>query len=463
MLTYIVLIVVGFGGLALFAGQQISNGLKQGFESRLEVEALLMASALHESVEGVHEGEASEKLIINQLATLAATLNVDAALLDSEGNTWFSSTEAVSQEDLSALPEVAAAVNQKVLLDLRPNEEGTPTLYAAGAVVDHDQPIAIVHLSVPAAQVQDEINSRWLTLAVGVVVMTLIALFTSLWLSRSLTQPLSRLRNSALKLAKGDFSERFREQRRDEIGELAKSLNYMADEVQAMLDEQRAFASNASHELRTPLTTIGLRTELLRSGELDEATVERYINEIDQEVGRLNGLVDDLIWLSRFEANRVTRGEELLDPVRLAKFMLRELEPKASSRQIEMKLEPSQALPPIQANRNHLHLVFRNLLDNAIKYTPDGGQVKWLLKQEDDKLHATVSDTGRGIAEEDLPHIGKRFFRTDKARTRSVGGIGLGLSLVRLVVEFYGGQLKISSPGLGQGTTVDVWWPFQQS
>ena len=143
--------------------------------------------------------------------------------------------------------------------------------------------------------------------------------------------------------------------------------------------------------------------------------------------------------------------------------MMRELEPKATARQIEMKLEPSQALPTIQANRNHLHIVFRNLLDNAIKYTPDGGKVKWLLKQQDNKLHATVSDTGRGIAKEDLPHIGKRFFRTDKARTREVKGIGLGLSLVRLVVEFYGGQLKISSPGLGQGTTVEVWWPFKQS
>ena len=113
--------------------------------------------------------------------------------------------------------------------------------------------------------------------------------------------------------------------------------------------------------------------------------------------------------------------------------MQRELEAKATDRQIEMSLVAPDHLPVIQANRNHLHVVFRNLLDNAIKYTPDGGKVQWKLEQENDHLHAIVSDSGRGIAPEDLPHIGKRFFRTDKARTRQVSGIGLGLSLVYLV------------------------------
>ena len=311
MLTYILLIVVGFGGLALFAGQQLSDALKESFASRIKVQALLMGNGLYEWVERVDEGEVSQKRLINHLATLPVDPGAEVMLLDSQGKTWLNTTEAMPQEDLSALPEVAAALKQEQeqVVDFR-NQAGTSMLYAAAPVLDDNEVIAVMHLSVPMDQVQRDINSRWLTLGVGVVVMTLIALVTSLWLSRSLTHPLSRLRNSALKLAKGDFSERFTEQRRDEIGELAKSLNYMANEVQGMLDEQRAFASNASHELRTPLTTIGLRTELLRSGELDEATAERYINEIDQEVGRLNGLVDDLIWLSRFEANRVTLGKE---------------------------------------------------------------------------------------------------------------------------------------------------------
>jgi len=141
--------------------------------------------------------------------------------------------------------------------------------------------------------------------------------------------------------------------------------------------------------------------------------------------------------------------------------MLREQEKKAATREIEMTLSAPSELPSIQANQNHLQVVFRNLLDNAIKYTPNGGKVQWELHQQEGQLHAIIRDTGRGIAPEELSHIGKRFFRSDKARTRQVQGIGLGLSLVRLIVEFYGGELKIDSAGLGKGTTVEVWWPFE--
>lgn len=463
MLTYVLLIVGGFGALALVAGQQISQTVSVDFKKHLEINALLMASLLHEPVEVLHEGRVTqEDALIQELANLGAGTDYQLVLLDPKGKTWLDSMGAIPEENRSGLPEVATALKQEVIHVLRENERGIPTFYTAAAVIDHDHTIGIVHLSVPAAQLQAQINSYWFILGAGVVMMSLIALSASIWLSRSLTNPLLRLRHSALKLATGDFEERFTEQRQDEIGELAKSLNYMADEIQAMLNEQRAFASHVSHELRTPLSKIELRAELLDDDELDEAMSKQYINEIRQEVYRLNGLIDDLIWLSRFEANRVTRGKELYDPVRLAKSMLRELEPTANARQIEMNLEPLQQLPPIQANRNHLQIVFRNLLDNALKYTPDGGQVKWLLKQDDDQLHATVSDTGCGIAKEDLPHISKRFFRTDKSLYGEEQGIGLGLSLVRLVVEFYGGQLQISSPGLGRGTTVDVWWPFEE-
>ena len=461
MLTYVILIVVGFGGLALWAGQQISAGVTQDAERHLEVEALLVASALHEPLEHFYEGEFARNELRTKLMAFNSQTRARITLLDLDGSARLDSTGSVPQTNFSQTPEVIAALSNNVIHDLRDDEQGKPTLYAAAPVVDDYEILGIVHLSVPASEMEAEIFRRWSILAAGVAVMSILALVTSLWLSSSLTQPLSQLRQSALELAGGDLSQRFDQKRADEIGELGTAFNYMAQQVQSMLDEQRAFASNASHELRTPLTTIRLRTELLCSGELDEATTQRYIVEIDEEVTRLNGLVEDLILLSRFEANRVKPGEELIDPARLAKAMQRELEAKATDRQIEMSLVAPDHLPVIQANRNHLHVVFRNLLDNAIKYTPDGGKVQWKLEQENDHLHAIVSDSGRGIAPEDLPHIGKRFFRTDKARTRQVSGIGLGLSLVYLVVEFYGGRLQLNSPGLGKGTTVDVWWPFE--
>lgn len=460
MLTYVLLIVIGFGALAVWAGQQISASVTQDSTRHLEVEALLLAKALHEPLEDFLEGESNAEILKQRLDELNQKSSAYTTLITKEGLAWLDSTNTLPNTDLSQDPEIASAMSNNVTHHLRNNEEGLPTLYSAAPVTDDDQIMALVRVSIPASEIQAEIYTRWAILGAGVAIMTIVALLVSVWLSSSLTKPILQLSQSALKLADGDLSQRFDTNRADEIGELALSFNYMAQEVQSMLDEQRAFASNASHELRTPLTTIRLRTELLCSGELDEATTQRYLVDIDQEINRLNGLVEDLIWLSRFEANRVKRGQEQIDPIRLAKSMHRELEPKASNREISFSLITPELLPSIEANRNHLHVVFRNLVDNAIKYTPDSGQVRWELQQKNNQLQAIISDTGRGIAPEELPHIGKRFYRTDKARSRAVGGIGLGLSLVRLIVEFYGGQLDINSAGLGKGTTVKVLWPL---
>ena len=126
-------------------------------------------------------------------------------------------------------------------------------------------------------------------------------------------------------------------------------------------------------------------------------------------------------------------------------------------------LDVSPGVPPLVASLHHLRVVYRNVLDNAIKYTPAGGVITWQLQVEDSHLHTTIRDTGRGIDPEDLPHLFERFYRADKARTRQTPGVGLGLSLVQEVVRAYGGRVIIDSPGVDKGTTVHVWWPLPTS
>jgi two-component system phosphate regulon sensor histidine kinase PhoR len=211
------------------------------------------------------------------------------------------------------------------------------------------------------------------------------------------------------------------------------------------------------------LTTIRLRTEPLLSGELDSATAQRYTQEIHEEVVRMAGLVDDLILLSRLDAHRLAIGEEQVELTRLVRRVQQELAPLAEAKAITLRLEaPAIPLPPMQTNLNHLHVVVRNLLDNALKYTPTGGEVVAALAQHGDLIQLQVRDNGVGIAAEDLPHLTKRFYRTDKAHQRQTDGIGLGLALVQSIVDLYGGQLSITSAGVAQGTTVTILWPRQQ-
>jgi signal transduction histidine kinase len=292
--------------------------------------------------------------------------------------------------------------------------------------------------------------------------LTTSALLAALMLSRSITRPLQQLRTSALRLAQGDFSQRVQFPWKDEIAEVAQAFNEMAHQVQSMLEEQRAFASNTSHELRTPLTAIRLRTEALRDDTtLDNTTARQYIEEIDDEVAHLSNLVQELILLSRFEAGRAEVGHEQIELSRLASSLVHEFTPQAQTKHIELTLVKPETPVLITANINHLTIVFRNLLDNALKYTPDGGSVTWTIQVNEHEVVHMIQDTGQGIPAHALAHLFERFYRADKARSRNIPGTGLGLAIVKTIVDLYHGRIEIESAGINKGTTVHVYWPYQ--
>ena len=155
-------------------------------------------------------------------------------------------------------------------------------------------------------------------------------------------------------------------------------------------------------------------------------------------------------------------GNELIDPVRLGRSLCQQIEKTAESKRIILNFEAPAQLPPIRANQSHLRIVLQNLLDNALKYTPEGGQVTWRLSQENGYLCSEIQDSGIGLANDDIPHLFERFYRADKAHTRATGGTGLGLPLAKSIVEFYNGRIQLHSDGPGQGTAATVWWPLPE-
>ncbi|MCB8988187.1 MAG: HAMP domain-containing protein [Ardenticatenaceae bacterium] len=470
MFAYAGLILLGFGLLALLSGQQISQGATDDYERNLITQAGLMARALRNPVESYigHEGEVEESnedganqgTLVEIVQEYARDLNARVLLIDHNGTVWLDTQGAMIAQNLAGDSQVAAALQAQTTSDVRDNEQGEATVYVAAPIMEDGRVLSILLLASPLTAAQELVIQRWLGLVGGVILLAVLAVLASLWLSTSMTRPLETMRASAMRMAEGDLSQRLPQDRSDEFGELAASFNHMAAEVEAMLLEQRAFAGNASHELRTPLTTIRLRSEALREGGLDEETTRQYITEIDDEVARLGNLVNDLILLSRFDSGRAEQGNDLVDPVRLAQSIRFKFEPQLAAQGLQLTLDMPDDLPALAASRSHLQVVFRNLLENAMRYTPPGGCITWRMWLEGDVLRSTVTDTGQGIAAEDLPHIFERFYRADKARTREAGGVGLGLPLTRSIVEFYNGRIAIDSPGLGKGTTASVWWPL---
>jgi signal transduction histidine kinase len=360
------------------------------------------------------------------------------------------------------MPEVETALRNQIVVVERNTASGVLAFHTASPIQNHrgPDPIPIVQLSVPAANLQTLIFQRWLRLWSIFVGVLSVAVVATLLISRSIIRPLYALRESAVKLAQGEFSHRVTAVSRDEIGAVALAFNEMADQVQEMLEEQRAFASNTSHELRTPLTTIRLRSEALRYDEtLDDATAKQYVTEIDDEVRHLGKLVEDLTLLSRFDAGRAELGGSEIDITRFAQSLKGQWQSIATQKGIQLDVAVPETPFTVNASLNHLTVVFRNLLDNAVKYTPSGGHIRWAIQLEPNGFRRVIEDSGQGIAAEHLPHLFERFYRADKARSRHIPGTGLGLALVKSIVESYGGAVNVQSAGIQQGTTVTVFWP----
>jgi len=278
-------------------------------------------------------------------------------------------------------------------------------------------------------------------------------------------RPVARLRDAASRLAEGNLDERVPPEDTGGVAEivlLAQAFNHMAERVEVMMDRQRAFVANASHELRTPLTNIKLRAEALGNGALEDPKVaHRFITEIEGEADRLGRLASDLLTLSRLDSTQPAR-RLAVDLSALTVEAADRMAIRAEKAQVTVALDLQRGLPTIAADPSDMDTLVTNLLDNALQYTPPGGTITAFCGTELQQVILTVSDTGVGIPQEDLPHIFDRFYRADRARSRrgAVGGsgAGLGLAIVKGIVSAHGGVVEAHS-GTGAGTTITVRFP----
>jgi two-component system phosphate regulon sensor histidine kinase PhoR len=300
----------------------------------------------------------------------------------------------------------------------------------------------------------------------GTIAAVIIALIAAYFVSRSITQPIRQVKETARQIAKGDFSKRVRIKSKGELGELAESLNTMADELQQKMENLKRldrvrtdFVANVSHELKTPLTLIKGYIETLQSKAINEKEKSaRFISIIKEHSDRLGYIIDDLLSLSEVELSR--------DCVNKTELDLKEVIDEISLGFEQALAEKKQGLTVstkgdnfiIQADRNKIEQVFANLIDNAIKYTKETGQIEILICEKDQTVCVTIQDNGIGIPKEHRDRVFERFYRVDKARSRELGGTGLGLSIVKHIVLAHNGKIAIESEP-NRGTKVSVTFP----
>ncbi len=382
--------------------------------------------------------------------------------VDSFGESWLEGQSLSHAEVVSAL----AGTGRAGVYTLQ--SSGEKVLYAAVPVGDQKPASGAVMLVTGLSDVYialGEIRRLMMLVSTG---GGLIAVAVGLFLAARFTRPIQNLTGAVQAMAQGQLGQRVKIDSSDELGRLAESFNEMAGKLEKEDRIRRQFLTDSSHELKTPLSSIKVLAQSLLDGKEQDIEVYRdFLQDVNTEADRMSRLVNDMFQLAKLE-----------DAEYPVQFSAQELEPvldhvqgllrgQADLKGIIMEIRPAQGAGGRTAvadviswplNRDLFTRVLINLLDNALRYTSTGGKVLVSYQVERDELVLRVSDTGRGIPQEYLPHIFERFFRVDQARARETGGTGLGLAIARQAVLRHGGTITVDSRQ-GVGTTFELRFP----
>jgi len=317
----------------------------------------------------------------------------------------------------------------------------------------------------PLVSVLDEIMTPVLE-SVGIALV--IAAVAAALIARSIARPIQTVAAGARALAVGDYAKRVSVRGPSEIKQLAADFNHMAGQVQSTQQVERDLVANISHELKTPLTSIQGFAQAIRDGDVpDPESVRNAARIIYDEAERLRRLVSGLLDSARMESGEMRMAMAVVQLNDVVQSCVTRLQPRAQAAGVTLSGMLAPTLPPVAADGDRLAQVLTNLVDNALKYTSPGGKVTVetkLIRRKDsgeDNIEISVADTGSGILAEDLPHVFERFYQADKSRSTSASsGAGLGLSIVKQIVDAHGGQIVAQSvPNLG--THMTIWLPVK--
>lgn len=469
MLTYLFLIASSLGLLAWRIGSSLDASRFSETQRDQEGRAILAASIAGDWLANYQSQAIDASVLRHHAETLAREISQSVALLDVSGKVLVD-TEHPNEidHDDSKEPEIVAAMTGRVANAVRYDVDDRSDALFTVAPARHDGVVAgYVRLELPMWLVEETRRQFWLRIVGATILAGFITVIVSLGFARALTNPLARINRAATALANGDLKQRIQITGPQELEQLAHGFNFMAERIEQVMEDQRAFVANAAHELRTPLTTIRLRAEALSEGAKDDPSVApQFLDDIVAETDRLSRLVGQLLDLSRIETGVMALHREPVALDTLAQTLVNELASRAAQKNIELQIDAPNHLPRVNADPDQMRQVWLNLIVNAIKFTPVGGRITIEVRRvtlprpskylpAGDWVTGAIADTGVGIDAADLPHIFERFYRVDKSRTRSEvdeqsEGVGLGLAIVKSIIDAHRGRIWVESqPGVG--------------
>ncbi len=453
VVNFMFVIIITVVILEIFLISIIKQHYYKGLEDNL-YNQLLISSDLYSR----YFSDASlEENILNNVDSFWKQTSAQVQILDLEGNVLMDSigiapASLIDNEDVKK-----ALLGQKGRWVGMVDYDTVAVMSVAYPLMARGEIVGVLRFISTLREVQKEVQRiALLFIAFGGLVI-LISGFVGFILANTIVGPLKQVTLAAEKMALGDFKAKSDVKVKDEIGKLSNTLNYMASEIVKKEQLKNDFISSVSHELRTPLTSIKGWAITLKNGFEDKEMLADGLDIIEKESDRLTQMVEELLDFSKFISEKSELDYEEVNISNVMEHIKKQLTPRAVRDNISFEVECSQQMPSTYTDENKLKQIFINLLDNAFKFTPQGGRVLFTAEFKNNEFIFKVKDTGSGISQEELPKIKEKFYKGKSSKSSN----GIGLSICDEIIRLMKGQFHIYSE-LNSGTEAIVKLPLRE-
>lgn len=454
-LGMILISIVTLGAMLLFFSSQY---FRESEHNMLDEHAKNAANLAQKNLEQNslnHQGKEEEAplkvdrdILSDSFRLMSLSRNVDIMLLDSQGKALISTSE----EDNFHIYRVPQSILNRTAkegfykgVDTLGKIYNVPHYFVAYPIKDlEDQNVGVVIATSSTTGMSGflkEILKMFLFSSAAVLLISAIIIY---FVTKRIVKPLKEMSEVAQAFGKGDFTRRVSVTDNNEVGQLALAFNNMASSLSVNEVMHRSFVANVSHELKTPMTTIGGFIDGILDGTIPQEKQSYYLKIVSDEVKRLSRLVVSMLNIARIEAGEMKINPANFNMMDTIFSVLFSFEQKIEQKNIEIRgLTDERQI--VVGDQDLIHQVVYNLLDNAIKFTPENGYIEFSIYTEEERLFVGIKNSGAGIPKEQIEHIFDRFYKTDKSRSFDKKGVGLGLYIVKNILNLHGGEIMVRS------------------
>ncbi len=455
VLTYFLIIILTLGLIGVY----VTNSMQQYILNQKKINTLSKANVIAGYISQYQD--LSNEGIKYLLEQQQLPSDCRVLMLDIEARVTYDSNNSVMQGKYMPTAPILEAIEGNNSVEQIKDADDELIVSAAVPTIKDKSVTGVIYYQESAADAADFMNQIFMTMLMLTVLVSILIGVVSFVMSGVITEPIRDLTQKLSKAADEEGDYILEKTTGGEVGKLIDSFNKMTHQIRKQEEKRQEFVSNASHELKTPLSSIKLISDsLLNVPDAPKEMVDEFLTDMNVQVERLTRIVDKLLTLTRMDsaANVAKMEFAVTDLTEMCANIAKALRPLAEQKHIELEYNPELTVYS-KIERDRMWEAIYNILDNSIKYTKEDGKVTMNLSKDENNVIIEITDTGIGIASDEIYKIFDRFYRVDKARARETGGTGLGLSIALTAVELHGGNIQVESEE-GAGSTFRIIIPI---